>query len=45
MRDRKRKLSFNEKVRKRIWRNHVEEIMNKENDEAHTTEACGRGTR
>ena len=33
------KLDFNEKDRKRIWKNHMEEIVNKENDWDHVTEA------
>ena len=32
-------LSFSEKDRKRIWKNHMDEIMNKKNDWDHVTEA------
>ena len=32
MRGRDEKLGFSEKDRKRIWKNHMEEIMNKENN-------------
>ena len=32
MRGKDGKLDFSEKDRKRIWRNHLEEIMNKENN-------------
>ena len=39
MRGKDRRLSFSEKHRKRIWKNHMEEIMNKENDWDHVTEA------
>ena len=38
MKGKDRKLSFVEKDRKRILKNHVEEIMNKENDWDHMTE-------
>ena len=33
------RLGFSEKDRKKIWKNHPEEIMNKENDWDHVTEA------
>ena len=33
----KRRFGFSEKNRKRIWKNHMEEIMNKENDWDHMT--------
>ena len=33
------RLRFSEKDRKRIWKNHMEEIMNKENDWDHVTAA------
>ena len=39
------RLGFSEKDRKRTWKNRMEEIMNKENDWEHVTEASyGRGT-
>ena len=31
------RFGFSEKDRKRIWKNHMEEIMNKENDWGHVT--------
>ena len=40
MRGKDRKLDFSEKDRKRIWKNHMEEIMNKEKGWDHVTEAC-----
>ena len=39
MRGKDGRLSFSENNRKRIWKNHVEEIMNKENDWKHMPEA------
>ena len=39
MRGKYEKLSFSEKGRKRIRKNHMEEIMNKENDWDHVTAA------
>ena len=33
------RLGFSEKDRKRIWKNHMKEIMNKENDWDHVTAA------
>ena len=33
------RLSFSEKGRKRIWKNHIEETMNKQNDWNHVTAA------
>ena len=33
------KLDFSEKDRKRIWKNHIEEIVNEENDWNYMTEA------
>ena len=45
MRGKDRRLDFNEKDRKRIHKNHMEGIMNKENDWDHVTETSyGRGT-
>ena len=32
MREKDGRFDFNEKDRKRIWKNHMEEIMNREND-------------
>ena len=40
MRDKDKRFGFNEKNRKRIWKNYMEEIMNKENDWDHATTAC-----
>ena len=37
MRGKDGRLGFSEKDRKRIWKNHMEEIMNKENDWDHVT--------
>ena len=37
MKGKDRRLDFSKKDRKRIWKNHVEEIMNKENDWNHVT--------
>ena len=39
MREKDRRLGFSEKDRKRIWKNHMEEIKNKENDWDHVTAA------
>ena len=39
MRGKDGRLGFSEKDRKRIWNNHMEEIMNKENDWDHVTAA------
>ena len=39
MREKDEKFGFSEKDRKRIWKNHMEEIMNKENDWEHVTAA------
>ena len=39
MRGKDRMLCFSEKDRKRIWKNHMEEIMTKKNDWDHVTEA------
>ena len=39
MRGKDKRLDFSEKDRKRIWKNHMEEIMNKENNWNHVTEA------
>ena len=39
MRGKDRKLGFSEKDRNRIWKNHMEEIMNKENEWDHVTKA------
>ena len=34
-----RKFDFSEKASKRIWKNHMQEIMNKKNDWNHMTQA------
>ena len=40
MHERKRqRLGFSEKDKKRIWKSHMEEIMNKEKDRDHVTAA------
>ena len=39
MKGNSRRFGFSEKDRKRIWKNHMEEIMNKENDWDHVTAA------
>ena len=39
MRGKDGRLGFSEKDRKRIWKNHMKEIMNKKNDWNHVTEA------
>ena len=39
MRGKDGRLGFSEKDRKRTWKNHMEEIMNKDNDWDHVTEA------
>ena len=39
MSEKDEKLGFSENDRKIIWRNHMEEIMNKENDRHYVTEA------
>ena len=39
MRGKGGRLGFSEKDKKRTWKNHMEEIMNKENDWDHVTEA------
>ena len=39
MRGKDGRLGFSEKYRKRIWKNHTKEIMNKENDWEHVTAA------
>ena len=43
MRDKHRKLGFNEKDKIRSWKNHMEEIMDEENDWDHMTEGSMRG--
>ena len=39
MRRKNERLGFSEKNRKRIWKNHMEQIINKENDWDHMTKA------
>ena len=39
MREKDGRLGFSEKDRKRIWQNHMQEIMNQENEWDHVTEA------
>ena len=38
MRRKDGRLGFSQKDKKRIWKNHMEEVMNKENDWDHVTE-------
>ena len=39
MRGKDGRLGFRKKIKKRLWKNHMEEIINNENDWGHVTEA------